>query len=114
MSMAPFGAGPLSRRSERNRARLALVLAIVGIAAALLAYAVSPGVRHAVSHAAHSVNHAVVNVFDKDKSAHKTPPAPAKHAKAPAKHPRAPAKRASAGSSHTGSASTTAQHANGP
>jgi hypothetical protein len=32
----------------------------------LLAYAVAPGVRHAVGHAAHSVKHTVGNVFDHD------------------------------------------------
>jgi hypothetical protein len=43
---------------------LALVIATVGIAATLVAYALSPGVRHAVSHAEHSVKHAVGRVFD--------------------------------------------------
>ena len=66
MSMAPFGARPASPQSERRRTRLALIIASVGIAATLLAYAVSPGVRHAVSHAAHSVKHAVGNVIDRD------------------------------------------------
>jgi hypothetical protein len=41
-------------------------MATVGIAATLLAYAISPGVRHAVSHAAHSVKHAVGRVLDHD------------------------------------------------
>jgi hypothetical protein len=110
MAMAPFGARPLSQRSERSRARLALALATLGIAAALLAYAVSPGVRHAVSHAAHSVKHAVVNVFERDAKAHNgtKPRTPAKHAGAPARRTgaRAPAKRAPATRSqrsHTGS-----------
>ncbi len=43
-----------------------IVLVTVGISASLLAYAVSPGVRHAVGHAAHSVKHAVGRVFDHD------------------------------------------------
>jgi hypothetical protein len=57
--MAP----PASPEAERRRARLVILLATIGIAAALLAYAISPGVRHAVSHAAHSVG----NVLDRDK-----------------------------------------------
>jgi hypothetical protein len=80
MSMAPFGARPASPQSERSRARLAALIATLGIAATLLAYAVSPGVRHAVSHAAHSVKHAVSGLVDRDsdKRAHakkKKPPA---------------------------------------
>jgi hypothetical protein len=66
MSMAPFSARPASPPSERRRTRLALLIATLGIAATLLAYAASPGVRHAVSHAAHSVKHAVSNVIDRD------------------------------------------------
>ncbi len=42
------------------------MIATLGIVATLLAYAVSPGVRHAVGHAAHSVKHAVGHVFDPD------------------------------------------------
>jgi len=45
---------------------LAVAIATVGIAATLLAYALSPGVRHAVGHAAHSVKHAVGHVLDPD------------------------------------------------
>jgi hypothetical protein len=64
MSISPFSTRPVSPAGGgsdigRRRARLALVVAMVGIAATLLAYGVSPGVRHAVSHAAHSVRHAV-------------------------------------------------------
>jgi hypothetical protein len=66
MAISPFSARPASHGSERRRARIALAMAAVGIAAILLAYAISPGVRHAVSHAAHSVKHAVGNVFDHD------------------------------------------------
>jgi hypothetical protein len=62
---APTAAG------ERGRARLALATATVGIAAILLAYALSPGVRHAVGHAAHSVKHAVGHVLDPDHTAKK-------------------------------------------
>jgi hypothetical protein len=69
MAISPFHARPASPEGERRRARLAIVIATIGIVAILLAYAVSPGVRHAVSHAAHSVNHAVGNVLDKDQRA---------------------------------------------
>jgi len=81
MSISPFSARPVSPQGERRRARLVVAIATLGIAATLLAYAISPGVRHAVSHAAHSVKHAVGNVIDKD--------AKARHAK-PAQAPRAP------------------------
>jgi hypothetical protein len=70
MSMAPFGARPAPAGSEQRRARLAALIATLGIAATLLAYAVSPGVRHAVGHAAHSVKHAVSNVLDRDNAKH--------------------------------------------
>jgi hypothetical protein len=70
MAISPFSARPASPEGERRRARLALMIATVGIAAMLLAYAVSPGVRHAVSHAAHSVKHAVGHVLDNDKGEH--------------------------------------------
>jgi hypothetical protein len=66
MAISPFSARPASPEGERRRARLALIIATVGIAAMLLAYAVAPGVRHAVGHAAHSVKHTVSNVFDHD------------------------------------------------
>jgi hypothetical protein len=71
MSISPFNARPApsgGNRSEigQRRARLAIAIATVGIAATLLAYAISPGVRHAVSHAAHSVKHAVGRVLDHD------------------------------------------------
>jgi hypothetical protein len=71
MAISPFSVRPAhSPRGERGRARLALALAAVGIAAVLIAYAISPGVRHVVSHAAHSVRHAVNHVFDPDKDHH--------------------------------------------
>jgi len=41
-------------------------MATIGIAASLLAYAISPSVRHAVGHAAHSVKGAVGHVLDRD------------------------------------------------
>jgi hypothetical protein len=69
MAISPFSARPASPGGERRRARLAVVIATLGIAATLLAYAISPGVRHAVSHAAHSVKHAVGHVFDHDHAA---------------------------------------------
>src|SRR5437660_6731137 len=74
MAMAPFGTRPVTPArtpaSESRRARLALAIATLGIAATLLAYAVSPGVRHAVSHAAHSVKHAVSRALDRDTAHH--------------------------------------------
>ena len=66
MAISPFQARPASPEGEGRRARLAIAIATVGIAAILLVYAISPGVRHAVSHAAHSVKHDVGNVFDHD------------------------------------------------
>jgi hypothetical protein len=63
----PVAAPPLSPDAERRRARLVVLLATIGIAAALLAYAISPSVRHAVSRAAHSVG----RVIDKDKNERK-------------------------------------------
>jgi hypothetical protein len=45
------------------------MVAIVGIAATLLAYAISPGVRHAVRHAEHGVKGVVNRVFDRDEKA---------------------------------------------
>jgi len=70
MAISPFSARPASPEGDRRRARLALAIATLGIAATLLAYAISPGVRHAVGHAAHSVNHAVSHVLDNDKGEH--------------------------------------------
>jgi hypothetical protein len=71
MAISPFHARPMTPGNstperERRRARLVVAICILGIAAALLAYAISPGVRHAVGHAAHSVKHAVSHVFDPD------------------------------------------------
>jgi hypothetical protein len=68
MAISPFGVRPASPDGERRRARLVLIIATVGIVATLLAYAISPGVRHAVGHAAHSVGHALDR--DKGKSEH--------------------------------------------
>jgi hypothetical protein len=69
MSISPFPAPrPGSPAQEGRRARLVVLLVILGISASLLAYAISPGVRHAVSHAAHSVGH----VIDRDKNEHKS------------------------------------------
>lgn len=70
MSISPFSARPASPEGERRRARLALLIATAGIAATLLAYTLSPGVRHAVGHAAHSVKHAVSHTLDPDRGKH--------------------------------------------
>jgi hypothetical protein len=70
MSISPFSVRPVSPEGERRRARLVVAIATVGIAATLLAYAVSPGVRHVVGHAAHSVKHAVGHVLDRDQAGH--------------------------------------------
>jgi hypothetical protein len=71
MAISPFTARPGSPENEGRRARIVLALVVLGISASLLAYAVSPSVRHAVGHAAHSVKHAVGRVFDHDTPAHK-------------------------------------------
>jgi hypothetical protein len=73
MSISPFSARPAPSPGDapengQPRSRLAVIIAAVGISATLLAYAIAPGVRHAVSHAAHSVKHAVGNVLDHDPS----------------------------------------------
>ncbi len=74
MAISPFSARPGSPETEGRRARIVIALATLGIAASLLAYAVSPSVRHAVGHAAHSVKHAVSRVFDHDQAAQKHKP----------------------------------------
>jgi hypothetical protein len=81
MAISPFSARPGTPESEGRRARLVIMLATLGIAASLFAYAISPSVRHAVGHAAHSVRHAMGRVFDNDRPAHRAPPA---HRVAPA------------------------------
>ena len=84
MSISPFHASPASPETETRRARLVLAIALVGILATLLAYALSPSVRHAVGHAAHSVKGAVSRALDHDskgeehKSVTKTTPAATK------------------------------------
>jgi hypothetical protein len=83
MSIGPFSPWPASPEGESGRARLALIIGAVGITATLLAYALSPGVRHVVGHAEHSVKHAVSHVFDRDRKEHE-----------PAKRPSRPAGRA--------------------
>jgi hypothetical protein len=70
MSISPFPARPGSPAQEGRRARLVVLLVALGIAASLLAYAISPSVRHAVGHAAHSVGHLV----DRDRNEHKGTP----------------------------------------
>ena len=87
MSISPFGTRPASPVSESRRARLAAMVAIVGIAATLLAYAISPGVRHAVRHAEHGVKGVVNRVFDRDEKARARPrtPAHSKRSRSPAR-----------------------------
>jgi hypothetical protein len=77
VSISPFSVRPASPDQERRRARLVVAIATLGIAATLLAYAISPGVRHAVSHATHSVRHAVGNVLDHDARKRARPTVPA-------------------------------------
>jgi hypothetical protein len=108
MSIAPFHPAPARARGEARRARLAVFAALVGIAAALLAYAISPGVRHAVGHAAHSVRHTVSNIFDHDRSTRRDDRA-ARHRRVrgargavQAGGAAAPARRAVAGGSRAG------------
>lgn len=72
MAISPFGVRPASPETEGRRARLVVAIAVVGIAATLLAYAMSPGVRHAVSHAAHSVKGAVSHALDRDEHTRKS------------------------------------------
>jgi hypothetical protein len=67
MSISPFSVRPTSPANERRRTRLVLMIAMLGIVATLLAYAISPGVRREVRHAAHSVGH----VLDRDKAGSK-------------------------------------------
>lgn len=61
-NLPPGGPAALRREQEKRRARLIVIIAVLGIAATLVAYGVSPGVRHAVGKAAHGVS----NVFDHD------------------------------------------------
>jgi hypothetical protein len=75
MAISPFQVRPASPDGDRRRARMAIAIATLGIVAILLAYAISPSVRHAVSHAAHSVKHAVSHVFDPDHRAKAAHPA---------------------------------------
>ncbi|HWX52015.1 MAG TPA: hypothetical protein VNY34_01900 [Solirubrobacteraceae bacterium] len=99
MSISPFNARPAPApggpsRIAQGRPRLALIIATVGIAATLLAYAISPGVRHAVSHATHSVKHAMGNVLDHDATKRAHPVTPPQGA-----HPAAPKAPATSGTS---------------
>ncbi len=110
MSSSPFSARPTSPEGERRRARLIVAIATAGIAATLLAYAISPGVRHAVGHAAHSVKHAVGHVFDPDEGLHHKP-RPQVHVVVPlrprsARRPAPARQTAPAGTSTTTSTST--------
>src|ERR1700674_1055347 len=97
MSISPFSTRPASPEGESRRTRLALLAAAVGIAATLLAYAVSPGVRHAVGHATHSVKHAVSRVFDRDAGNHAPRKLPALGPRPTAPRPTSPGSRSSPG-----------------
>jgi hypothetical protein len=68
MAISPFSARPGTPESEGRRARMVVLLVVLGIAASLLAYSLSPTVRHAVGHAAHSVG----RVLDRDKAEHQS------------------------------------------
>ncbi len=95
MSISPFNPGPVTAGGEGRRARLVLAIAAIGIAATLLAYAISPGVRHVVGRAAHSVGH----VLDRDRNEHKALPSgrpPARTTTAPARTTTAPARTTTA------------------
>ena len=75
----PPGGAAAARERERERARLIVIITVLGIVAMLVAYSVSPGVRHAVGRAAHGVS----NVFDHDTSKKHTgtrapPPSPSR------------------------------------
>jgi hypothetical protein len=101
MSISPFQARPGTPAGEGRRARLVVLLVALGIAASLLAYAISPGVRHAVGHAAHSVG----RVLDRDKGEHKpgAKGTPARTTTAPHSHTgTAPARKRAAPPAHTG------------
>jgi putative hydroxymethylpyrimidine transport system substrate-binding protein len=65
MSIAPFAQWPRQREVDEHRARLAVLAAVLGIAASLVAYAIAPGVGHVVKHAEVSVRHAVTHAVDK-------------------------------------------------
>jgi hypothetical protein len=110
MSISPFNARPAPSGGDRSgigqqRARLAIAIASVGIAATLLAYAISPGVRHAVSHATHSVKHAVGNVLDHDAAKRAHSPTPAQ----PKRIARPPARSRASGSQTLGTLTLTSQ-----
>ncbi len=102
MAMAPFSPRLGSPEGESRRARLALVIAAVGIGAILLVYAISPGVRHAVRHVAHSVKHDVSHVFDHDVDHKASKHAPAKPRAKPAAKPPATAPARSPATSGSG------------
>jgi hypothetical protein len=103
--MSPFSVRPSSPENARRRARMVLALVAVGIAASLLAYAISPSVRHAVGRAAHSVKQGVGHVLDHDTKSRVTKPATA-----PVRPPRAPATPSHA---HSGPSTTPAPAAPG-
>jgi hypothetical protein len=105
MAISPFPARPASPGGEQRRARLVAAIAVLGIAATLLAYAISPGVRHAVSHATHSVKHAVGNVLDHDTKKHPKVPAGAAHSSGPAQ--RAPSSGTTTGGETSGASKST-------
>ncbi|HEX4564286.1 MAG TPA: hypothetical protein VH115_07490 [Solirubrobacteraceae bacterium] len=116
MSIAPFSPHPApappGAQGGSWRTRLAVASATVGIAATLLAYAISPGLRHAVSHAEHSVGHAVSRVFDRDAAARKhaqratAHKSVAAHRKGPSTHAKGKS-RSQPGTSATSSGGTT-------
>jgi hypothetical protein len=108
MSISPFSVRPASPEDERRRARLVVLIAALGIAATLLAYAISPGVRHVVGHAAHSVKGAVSHVLDHDQGRHTSTGHAVTPAVAPAQAKHGAPQTSSQASGAKGSTSSTA------
>jgi peroxiredoxin len=65
MPLAPFAPRPVARDVDARVARGAVLAALLGIGAVLLAYVLAPGVCHAVRHAAGGVRHAVEGAVDR-------------------------------------------------
>lgn len=101
MAISPFSTRPRHPDSESSRARVVVFLVVLGIGAALIAYAASPGVRHAVR----SVKTSVSNVFDKDKKEKQSHSSTTSHTRTTA--PAAGKSSTSGTGTHSGSTSST-------